>query len=80
MAELPTLKDAERARKQFSEELAKLGAHAIGVEKGNDGWSVVAHVEPSTAFQAPETLAVKHAGRVVAVPLVVQREDIAKPE
>jgi hypothetical protein len=75
-----TLKQAEAAREQFSDELAKLGAHAIGVEKADAGWAVVAYVEPAKAFDAPVMLAAKHGGREVKVPLVVQREGMFKAE
>ncbi|MFA5952625.1 MAG: hypothetical protein WC807_20380 [Hyphomicrobium sp.] len=80
MGDAATLKQAEAARAKFSDDLAQRGAHAIGVEEAKDGWSVVAFVEPGRSFDAPATLSVKLLGRSVAVPLVVQREDMAKPE
>jgi hypothetical protein len=76
----PTLKQAEAAREQHSDELARLGAHAVGVEKAGTGWVVVAYVEPATTFSAPETISAKLAGREVDVPLMVQREDMFKAE
>lgn len=75
-----TLKQAEAARSQHSAELAKLGAHAIGVEELGSGWAVVAHVEPGQAFDGPQTLKTQIGGRMVDVPLKVLRADIAEPE
>lgn len=76
-----TQKQAEAARDQFSEDLAKRGAHAIGIEhRGSEGWAVVAHVEPSKAFDAPATLTAKQGSREVAVPLIIQRGESFKPE
>ncbi|MGZ8400085.1 MAG: hypothetical protein ACXWVI_02120 [Methyloceanibacter sp.] len=73
---MATLKQAEAARDQFADELAKRGAHAVGVEQDRDseGWVVVAYVEPAATFSAPKMLSARQAGRVVSVPLLVQRE------
>lgn len=76
-----TLKEAEFARSQFADELAKRGAHAVGVEQLADkGWAVVAYVEKASVFEAPETLNTTRRGSELSVPLLVRRENMAKPE
>lgn len=80
--DVATLKQAEAARAQFSDALAKLGAHAIGVEDSGSerGWEVIAYVAPLQHIAAPPTLATVVGRKTVEVPLRIQREAAFKPE
>lgn len=71
-----TLKQAEAARAKFADELAKLGAHAIGVEESDSalGWVVIAYVAPRRRIAAPEKLVTTVGGKTVDVPLRIRRE------
>jgi hypothetical protein len=77
-----TLKQAEAARTQFADDLAKLGAHAIGVEESEpgDGWAVIAYVAPEQQIAAPATLVTTVGGKVIKVPLRIRREEAFKLE
>jgi hypothetical protein len=78
---LATLKQAEAARAQFADELARRGAHGVGVEETkNDGWRVVALVEPGKKFGGPTTLDVVLRGSTIPVKLKVAREALFKAE
>lgn len=76
-------REANLARDQYSEDLRKMGAHAIAVDKvkrkGADTFAVVAFFEKNPA-EAPETLDVKQGKRLLHVPLVVRVQETFKPE
>jgi hypothetical protein len=78
---LANLKQAELAREQFSDELARCGAHAVGVERQSDrgGWAVIAFVAPSAKFNGPANLMARHDSRTVPVPVIVRREETFSP-
>ena len=73
---MATLDEANNARQKHADDLAKVGAHAVGVEKGEaysqPGWVVVAYTQPGAAVALPDTLTINHQGHDVEVPLVVQ--------
>jgi hypothetical protein len=64
---------ANRARKQHGRTLMERGVHAIGVEAGKNGWTVVAHVEPGKVVTLPQSLPVSSGGKNVTVPLKIRR-------
>jgi hypothetical protein len=72
-----TLKQAETARTKFADQLAKLGAHAIGVEESDsgEGWEVIAYVAPKQPINAPTKLVMTAGDKTVEVPLRIRRED-----
>jgi hypothetical protein len=74
-----TLKDANQARSQNADDLARIGAHAIGVEKGatfgRKGWVVVAYVDPAESVELPAKLTARLKGAAVDVPLVVEKAE-----
>ena len=79
---MATLQQAEAARKAHADDLASAGAHAVGVEPGDEfghkGFVVVAYAEPGAKVELPETLA---AGRSNArVPVVVKRGEKFAPQ
>lgn len=80
MSGASTLKQAEAARAQHADALAKLGAHAIGVEPVDDGWAVIAQIEPGQPFDGPRVLSTRVAGKLIDVSLRIERADMAKPE
>ncbi|MGX9146461.1 hypothetical protein [Mesorhizobium sp. 128a] len=73
---MATLSQANSARAQHADDLAKVGAHAIGVAKGEsfgrEGWVVVVYVQPGTARDLPTALTTEHEGKPVDVPVVVE--------
>lgn len=79
LASKATLEQAEAARKAHAESLARLGAHAVLVEKAGPGWCVVAHALPDAALGIPAKLATEVAGEVVDVPVKLIRSRMAKP-
>ncbi|MBY5827117.1 hypothetical protein [Rhizobium leguminosarum] len=78
---MATLDEANLARAQHADELAKVGVHAVGVEKGEafgrTGWVVVAYTQsPAEELpQLPDFLTTKEEGNAVEVPLLVQRAE-----
>ncbi len=84
---MATLQQAEAARKAHADDLASAGAHAVGVEPGDEfghkGFVVVAYAEPGAKLQLPKTLVVGRSS--TEVPVVVRRggkfaPQRAKPE
>jgi hypothetical protein len=77
-------KDANNARQAHGRELLKMGAHSIGVEKGEaygkPGWVVVAHVAPGAKADLPATLPMSKADNGDHVPLVTKRSERFVPE
>ncbi|QPC91715.1 hypothetical protein [Mesorhizobium sp. INR15] len=73
---MATLSQANSARAEHADDLGKIGAHAIGVEKGESfgrqGWVVVVYVEPGTVHDLPAALTTEHEGKAVDVPVVVK--------
>jgi hypothetical protein len=72
-----TLEQAEAARAEFADQLARLGAHAIGVEPHptGPGWAIVAYVDADATPSLPRSLKTDSAGKAVAVPLLVERRE-----
>ncbi|MCV3243602.1 hypothetical protein ABID19_006629 [Mesorhizobium robiniae] len=81
---MATLDEANSARQRHADGLAKIGAHAVGVEKGEpygrSGWVVVAYTQPGAAVKLPESLTINHQGNDVDVPLVVQKAEPFEPQ
>ena len=78
---MATLKQAEKARDQFADSLAALGAHAVGIEDaGNEGWVVVAFLLPGSPVKLPKSLKVGTGGTTVEVPVRIEREGAFRPE
>jgi hypothetical protein len=79
---MATLDEAEDARRHNSDQLVQCGAHAIGVEPGEqfgvDGYVVVAYAEPGKDVTVPTTLKVTSTD--TEVPVVVQRGEMFRPE
>lgn len=79
-----TLDQANDARAQHADDLAKQGAHAIGVEKGEtfgkEGWVVVAYVDPAKLLKLPANLTTTLKGKAVDVPLVVEKAEPFEPQ
>jgi len=79
-----TLTQASSARAQHADDLARQGAHAIGVEKGDSygkkGWVVVAYVDPAKQLKLPATLAMTLKGKAVDVPLVIEKAAPFEPQ
>jgi hypothetical protein len=79
-----TLEEANSARQQHADDLAKSGAHAVGVEKGDvfgqSGWVVVAYTQADAPVKLPAILPIERAGNSVEVPLVVQRAEPFEPQ
>lgn len=81
---MATLDEANRARQQHADELAKVGAHAIGVEKGDAfgqvGWVVVVYAQGEAEVKLPGALTVQHHGNDVEVPVVIQKAEPFEPQ
>jgi hypothetical protein len=75
---------ANAARDAFSKELARKGAHAIGVEPGqahgHAGFVVVAYVPDEFSGSLPESLEVPKELGGGSVPVVLRRQEPFKPE
>ncbi|MER9656617.1 hypothetical protein NKJ26_24500 [Mesorhizobium sp. M0152] len=76
---MATLSQANSARTEHADDLAKVGVHAIGVEKGEnfgrEGWVVVVYVEPGKSHDLPTTLTTNHEGKPVDVPVVIENSE-----
>ena len=74
---MATEREANLAREQHSDDLRKLGAHAIAVDPvkrgGEETYAVIASFETKPE-DAPKTLEVKRGRKTVKVPLVVRVE------
>jgi hypothetical protein len=81
---MATLNQANTARAEHADDLAKQGAHAIGVEKrdgfGKSGWVVVAYVDPVKAPVLPANLSTMLRGKAVDVPLVIEKAEPFAPQ
>lgn len=79
---MATLSDAEDARRDHSDQLVRGGAHAIGVEPGDqfgvDGYVVVAYAEPGAKVNMPARLKVRATD--AEVPVVIERGEKFRPE
>ena len=68
-------REANLARSQYSDQLRKLGAHAIMVDevkrKGEKAFAVIAYFEKKPA-DVPKTLQVKSGRKTLEVPLVTR--------
>ena len=81
---MATQDQANSARTQHADDLAKLGVHAIGVENGEafgrKGWVVVVYVAPDAAVDLPDALKTGREGNAVNVPLVVEKAEPFEPQ
>jgi len=79
-----TLSQANAARAQHADDLAKVGVHAVGVEKrdgfGQEEWVVVAYLDPAATPKLPAALRTTHGGETVDVPLVIERAEPFEPQ
>ena len=77
-------KQADQARRRHADALTKLGAHAVGVAKGDSygqkGFVIVAHIEPRKKAAIPNSLTLSTADGEVEVPVVLERSEQFKPE
>ena len=80
---MSTLKEANQARKEHSEYLQELGAHAITVDKvedkGEETFGVIAYYEESPE-ESPETLEIQYRGKRKEIPLKVEISSMAELE
>ncbi|WP_085026190.1 hypothetical protein [Ensifer aridi] len=81
---MATLEEANHARQQHADQLAKVGAHAIGVEKGEAfgqaGWVVVVYARGEAEAKMPGALSIQHHGNDIEVPVVVQKAEPFEPQ
>jgi hypothetical protein len=75
---LATEREAKRALDQHAEALRKEGAHAIGLEPGEDGFVVIVYVEKPDRQKFPKTLGIKKSKS--RVPLVVRKAERFRPQ
>ena len=81
---MATLDEANCARQQHADSLAKAGVHALGVEEGAAfgcaGWVVVAWVAPDAAPTLPDSLAASMHGKTVDVRLCIRKSEPFEPQ
>lgn len=81
---MATLTQANDARAQHADALAKLGAHAVGVRQqpgaGNNDWAVVAYMLPDARAELPSAITAQNGGANIPVPLIVERAEPFSPE
>jgi hypothetical protein len=81
---MASLEDAELARRQCSDYLRELGAHAIAVDelkqRGGESFSVVAYFDKKPSQPVPKFLEVKSGKKTLKVPLKVLIAEKFRPE
>jgi hypothetical protein len=81
---MANLEEAELARRQCSDYLRELGAHAIAVDerklRGGKTFSVVAYFDKKPSVPVPQFLEVKSGKKTLKVPLTVRIVEKFRPE
>lgn len=72
------------ARARHADQLAEQGAHSLAVVKGDTfgkkGWVIVAYVDPAVHRLLPGALTTLFDGKLVEVPVVVERIEPFEPQ